>query len=364
MSFLQNIHIRNFRVLRDLKLEGFRRFNLFVGPNDTGKTSALEAIALGVSAGDFQKIIGIGNWLFRGHQIASPEEVARNFSFLFSNMEPGKISLSLDMRLSPFGSVASEVEIFPRGQKDALPYGAKGNPALPTLSRPFMALQSEAKFSGGVKAVSTHEIIAGDEGLYPRTIKREIQFPKADVPIRLLTCVFVGDSDVASAIDIISRDRPHFESVLDVLRVIEPKLVDIRLGKNNYAIAAIGDRIVPMHLMGDGFKEILSILGPIPDPAVSLFFIDEIAKGVYHGIQPDFLRALLTFARKNDKQIFAVTHSKDLLVALAEVLEKDEEFREDAVCFSFSRVKHDEVFATAYPYEAIAHCLKNDIEFR
>ena len=119
-----------------------------------------------------------------------------------------------------------------------------------------------------------------------------------------------------------------------------------------------------MHLMGKGFIEILSILGPIPNPTTNLFLIDEIANGVYHGILPDFLRALLTFARKNDKQIFAVTHSKDLLVALAEVLEKDEEFREDAGCFSFSRVKHDEVFATAYPYEAIAHCVKNGIELR
>ena len=365
MSLFQKIRIRNFRVLRDLTLEGFRRFNLFVGPNDTGKTSALEAIALGVSAGNFKKIIGIGSWLFRGHQrIASPEEVARNFSFLFSNMEPGKISLSLDLHISPFGFVKSEVKIFPRGQKGVLPYDTKENPAPSALSRPFMALQSEAKFSGGVEAVSAHEIVARDEGLYPRTIKREVKSPKVDVPIRPLTCAFVGGSDVASAIDIASRDKAYFESVLDVLRVIEPKLIDIRLGKNNYATATIGDRIVPVHLMGDGFKEILSILGPIPDPAASLFLIDEIAKGVYHGIQPDFLRALLTFARKNDKQIFAVTHSKDLLVALAEVLEKDEEFREDAVCFSFSRVKHDEVFATAYPYEAIAHCVKNGIELR
>ena len=359
MSFLQKIQIRNFRALRDLTLEGFRRFNLFVGPNDTGKTSALEAIGLGVSAGDFRQMAGY--WLFRGQIMASPEEAARNFSFLFPNMEPGKISLSLDVKSSHYGEVRSDVAIFPRDQKDALPYGEKRSPASPTLSGIFNGLQSEAHFSDGIKGEFAHEVVAGANQFNVRILKKN---PKPWFPFWSFTCMFMTGTDVASAIEIAPQDKAHFESVLDVLRIIEPKLVDIRLGKNNYAMAMIGDRIVPMHLMGDGFREILSILGPIPDPTTNLFLIDEIANGVYHGILPDFLRALLTFARKNDKQIFAVTHSKDMLLALAEVLEKDEEFREDAVCFSFSRVKHDEVFATAYPYEAIAHCVKNGIELR
>ena len=355
MSLLQKIHIRNFRVLRDLTLEGFRRFNLFVGPNDTGKTSALEAIGLGASVGNFHQIVS--SPLFRGQSIGDSDDAVQNFASLFFNMDPGKISLALDIKSSHYGEVRLDLEIFPRDQKDALPYGGKRNFAPPAFSSAFKGLQSKAHFSGGIEAEVAYEIGVDAERLNPRDIKNS----KAEL---LLMCVFMTGTDVVSAIDIAPRDKAHFESVLDVLRIIEPKLVDIRLGRNNHATATIGDRFVPMHLMGKGFREILSILGPIPNPTTNLFLIDEIANGVYHGILPDFLRALLTFARKNDKQIFAVTHSKDLLVALAEVMEKDEEFREDAVCFSFSRVKHDEVFATAYPYEAIAHCLKNGIELR
>ena len=358
MSFLQKIQIRNFRVLRDLTLEGFRRFNLFVGPNDTGKTSALEAIALGVSTGDFQQLV-VDSSLFRGQSMGNSDATVQNFASLFSDMEPGKISLALDVKKSYYGEVRLDLEIFPRHQKDALPYGEKKSSSPMALSSVFRGLQSKARFSGGIEAEIAYEIVADAEQLHPRILTK----PEAIFPFWSFTCAFMR-MDVVSAIDIAPRDKAHFESVLDVLRIIEPKLVDFRLGRNNYAMATIGDRIVPMHLMGKGFREILSILGPIPDPTTNLFLIDEIANGVYHGILPDFLRALLTFARKNDKQIFAVTHSKDMLLALAEVLEKDEEFREDAVCFSFSRVKHDEVFATAYPYEAIAHCVKNGIELR
>lgn len=42
---LDNLKIHAFRGLRDLELEGLGGVNLFVGPNNSGKTSVLEAIA-------------------------------------------------------------------------------------------------------------------------------------------------------------------------------------------------------------------------------------------------------------------------------------------------------------------------------
>jgi recombinational DNA repair ATPase RecF len=42
---LENLTIERFRGLRDLELKDLGQVNLFVGPNNSGKTSALEAIA-------------------------------------------------------------------------------------------------------------------------------------------------------------------------------------------------------------------------------------------------------------------------------------------------------------------------------
>ena len=46
MFALDRLTIQRFRGLRDLTLSGLGRVNLLVGPNNSGKTSVLEAIAL------------------------------------------------------------------------------------------------------------------------------------------------------------------------------------------------------------------------------------------------------------------------------------------------------------------------------
>src|SRR5712692_2567788 len=43
---LTSIHLKNFRALRDVKIEPLRRVNLITGQNDTGKTTVLEALRI------------------------------------------------------------------------------------------------------------------------------------------------------------------------------------------------------------------------------------------------------------------------------------------------------------------------------
>src|SRR5450756_928752 len=43
---LKSLQIKNFRGLRDLKIEPLKRVNLITGQNNTGKTGVLEALVL------------------------------------------------------------------------------------------------------------------------------------------------------------------------------------------------------------------------------------------------------------------------------------------------------------------------------
>jgi recombinational DNA repair ATPase RecF len=47
---IRSAEIRNFRGFRDLKLSGFRRINIVVGDNSSGKTALLEALFLASGA--------------------------------------------------------------------------------------------------------------------------------------------------------------------------------------------------------------------------------------------------------------------------------------------------------------------------
>jgi AAA15 family ATPase/GTPase len=44
MSNIKNINIKNYRGLKNLELKDFKDINLFIGENNTGKTSILEVL--------------------------------------------------------------------------------------------------------------------------------------------------------------------------------------------------------------------------------------------------------------------------------------------------------------------------------
>lgn len=48
---IDSIQIRNFRGIREGEIDGFRRINLFIGPNNSGKSTLMEALYLGCTAG-------------------------------------------------------------------------------------------------------------------------------------------------------------------------------------------------------------------------------------------------------------------------------------------------------------------------
>ena len=54
---LERLHIRNYRVFNDLKIDRLSRINLIAGKNNSGKTSLLEAIFLLAGGGNEQSAL-------------------------------------------------------------------------------------------------------------------------------------------------------------------------------------------------------------------------------------------------------------------------------------------------------------------
>jgi len=54
---LESLHIKNFRILKDLSINSLGRVNLITGKNNSGKSSLLEAITIFVTKGDLKYLI-------------------------------------------------------------------------------------------------------------------------------------------------------------------------------------------------------------------------------------------------------------------------------------------------------------------
>ncbi len=82
---LKSIGIRDFRGIKEGKLEGFQRLNIIVGPNNSGKSTILDAIMLGANPepsrafGDLLRrrpVLEVGNWLVRRSTVNGEPKLA------------------------------------------------------------------------------------------------------------------------------------------------------------------------------------------------------------------------------------------------------------------------------------------------
>lgn len=119
--------------------------------------------------------------------------------------------------------------------------------------------------------------------------------------------------------------------IIEVLTQIDEKIVGIQLGLNDAVLFDIGlSRLVPMHVMGDGMRQILSILATIATSKEQMVFIDEIDNGLHYSTLAVLWQAILKAAKEFNVQVFATTHSYECLAALAQVQEGNL-FGEDVV---------------------------------
>ncbi len=371
MITVTGIHIDNFRGLRDFQLEGARMFNLLVGPSEIGKTSVLEAILLVLdagSAGNLRLCLSL-NTIRGAVQTENPfRDGVAGVESLFHNFQSEPISLRTEViPKTGIGTVGFDVQIFPAVAEDGvISYQSATKEAKKIIKKSdqllgnFDELRYRAIVSGAAQGEINRMLRLSPEG---------VQFPSPVVDltvdvarIRCDAC-YLRHNDLRLAIQEIVQNK-HKEMVVDALRAINPQIRDFGLlGDVPYVDIGL-EKTSPMHITGDGVRKVISTMGYLAMPEYTVHLNDEIGEGIYFGSLKEYLRAVLLFARREKKQIFATTHSKDVLIALRNVLAEEEDLREDAAVFSFLRDKHDKIIAIPYLYGDIDHCLGSDIEIR
>ena len=80
---------------------------------------------------------------------------------------------------------------------------------------------------------------------------------------------------------------------------------------------------LPVGLVSDGVNKLLSILLGIATFTGGTALVDEFENGIYYDRLESFWRTVYAFARFNDVQLFATTHSQESLQALRSVLQNN-----------------------------------------
>lgn len=282
-----SLRIQNFRCFEDLHLNDLARINLIAGKNNTGKTSLLEAISIlaGYVEGDvFFRYLKLTDWKLIFYQ--------------------------LDLSLQP--TIAGKF----LKDEDELTYRVEmGTPE--TYKKKEPSRYFNPRFSVAFYIGTSEEPYVFDyrSGSVPVI---DTSFSPPFPMVRLSAHQPVALEDSARRFS--KMPKPFRQDVLlPALRVLEPRLVDLELHYENdppivYGYVGLPEAI-PLALMGEGIDRIASLVLAIGSASGGVVLIDEIENGLHYSVLTDVWKAIALAAREFDVQIFATTHSLEMISA-------------------------------------------------
>jgi len=121
---------------------------------------------------------------------------------------------------------------------------------------------------------------------------------------------------------------------------------------------------LPLSMFGDAINRVTGIILSIINNNSGILLVDEIENGIHYTNQADFWRILFRLAKELKVQIFATTHSLEMLKAFAEV-GLENEFSGLAAHFEMARsIKTGEIIGIERDMESLEYSLMRNTGVR
>lgn len=316
---LDKLILENYKGYSYLELDKLKRVNLIAGMNNTGKTSILEAIYMQHDrvAGD----VFIAPLARRGVQQfdLSPEYIFHPYFYDFNIDKPLKIT-TVD---SGHKAVAVYTMVTPANQRLEI---NKNN------------FQMNNVLSSAPVAKNAVEIVYTSNGKPQGKSKMQINNNQLELNVEFMEplsriVVFVpasargnnyADAQFMSKLDMING----LDEFTEYLKMIDSRLRSVSLlsiGGQPTIYVDIGlKRKIPMVQMGEGISKLTSIIIAILSNPNAIILIDEIENGIHYSLMPKIWEIVFSAATKQNCQIFATTHSHDVISGVAKYMGHEE----------------------------------------
>lgn len=309
--FLSSLRIEGVRAIRSLQIDRLARVNLFVGANNVGKTSLLEALRLYAAQAipqAFRDILQVRGNAFPANVGGSLEEwgiLMEAVQAVFYGGLTGIDDLSLQVGPADGNGPTLSVTLEwgrtdPQGQSPRLAF------EVPT---PALVVHYGGDRIGKVfvtaLAVPPHP-----------SIENQVPFAVYVPPCG------VGEDRLGALWDRITLTEWE-TAVLDALRIIVPQLEGLSFvvegGRRRVPVAKLQDvpRPIPLRNMGDGVNHLLSISLAMVSARGGFLLVDEFENGLYYGVQTKVWEMVFRLAAQLNVQVFATTHSWDCIRAFS-----------------------------------------------
>jgi predicted ATPase len=296
MKTIQSVSIRNYRGLADTKVNGLDRVNVLVGRNGTGKTSLLEALALACLGNQPEQLIMVS--LARGGVFNQ-----RSLESIYGSRDQ-PASIQLDTSDGQYG-----LTIKPPGEAGAIIRQTERGPEAMQTHFTIELIHHRPDGSGGTKEHPCR-LDLRPEGL---SILKERNGTN-HIEAFYLPCRSASQSSVRALISKLTAAAQEARLV-DVLRVCDERVRDVRLLDDDIQIELDQRVRLPLASLGDGASRLAQMAEGLLNDQASVILLDEIDSGLHHSVMERFWDHLLALMDKRPFQLFCTTHDEEMLAA-------------------------------------------------
>lgn len=372
------VSIRGLRGLENLELDGLGAFNLFVGANDTGKTSVLEAVFLLSNLSNWQLIVRIQNHrgllvrgfddllnMIHGLNVDGRADIAATAEAL---SEERKLSISTSYSETPAGMLEQRAKNGGGKLKRRRDGGSEEILSSSVIGARVMQYDAELKDLSLDKPLHfPYRIAIGDDGnIDMKTIldssEQTAVGQKMRINARIMSPGPGYNSDAIGRLIVEKKDA----DLVNILKRIDPQVQGIRAYKDMVYLDTGFDKMLPINVFGGGMIRAANISAYCIVDSSEIILIDEIENGIHHEAMRPLMESILRISSLRGIQVFATTHSIDVLKTLRSILseEKFEKFRPTTVCYVLARNWKGVVRPYRYDHDQFDHCIKHEIEIR
>ncbi len=354
---IASIAVDSFRGLRGVKLGGLKSINLLFGPNNSGKSTILEAVAL------FSRPLDLRQWLevIRSRDPGGIDEdrlISLRWCFPMSETPGRRLRDDGAEPLFEADAVIRGSGLFPGRELQAHYRELEGEMDSRQIERRKRRLGLESEeppdwLQRGAE-LTVRAIVQGQESESARTTFWEDSFfsvPFRSQPVGLRvqwltsSSYHVGRSLIRQVH--LLKHAKYRDSALEMLRQFDPLVRDFDIGSSGGrrpTIYVLHERLgyVPLTVFGDGMRRALALVVAAASAQDGILLLDEFEAGIHFSALQGVLLVLFRACQHFNVEVFATTHN---LEAIDSVLRIDGVSLDDVAAFRLPSKTTDSVVA-------------------
>lgn len=359
--YLDKLEIEHFRGIKKTTIDELKYVNIFMGKNNSCKTTLLEALFLLMGAHNPEILIRISH--FRDLTVRT----MKDFSAFFHNLNyqcPITIrafygSTSRELTISASQNTDIEELIIPNNEQYSTEYNftdTENNP-----KNAFFELLLNLKNEKGIKSESKIKMQQGQQGGFSVQLKQSLKSITPAVYLTPKTGITINLEHTLEDIIVHKKQR----EIIDILKIIDSNITDITMGTDRRIYLDTGlERLVPLQVAGDGIRRILTVLLAVYDAQNGVLLIDEIENGLHFSTLKTLCKILMQATKKFNVQILATTHSIEVLKSLSATIHEVPEYEKDIKIYTLRKAEDQTVRAYPYNYNEFNFAIEQEIEIR